>query len=155
LGRCSFAVANENTSATNTRRTREKIRMRRPYAPPHTPPSGFTLRRARSDRVRNADGNFGHTLRVGTKNGANLNAHKWIGSDGMNIHGSGWGGGDKSRGAQRHAMSGLDGGTGNYSTSDGSVKQGDDAQWTAALQAAAQAKGEEFPEGGNVSIPRH
>ena len=52
-------------------------------------------------------------------------------------------------------MSGLDTGTGNYSTADGSVKQGDDAQWTASLLAAAQAKGEEFPEGGNVSIPRH
>ena len=108
-----------------------------------------------SGRIRNRDGNFGATLRVGTKNGANLNAHKWIGPDGMNIHNSGWSGGNKTRGAQRFAMSGLDGGTGNYSTSDGSVKQGDDAEWTAALQAAAKAKGEEFPEGGNVSIPRH
>jgi hypothetical protein len=52
-------------------------------------------------------------------------------------------------------MSGLDGGTGNYSTSDGSVKQGDDAQWTADLLAAAKAKGEQFPEGGLVSTPRH
>ena len=111
--------------------------------------------RLASGRVRNRDGNFGATLRVGTKYGANLNAHKWIGTDGGNIHGSGRWGGNKQNGANRFGMSGLDTGQGNYSTSDGSVKQGDDAQWTADLQAAAKAKGEEFPEGGNVSIPRH
>jgi len=116
--------------------------------------------RLASGRVRNADGNFGATLRVGTKNGANLNNHKWIGPDGAGLTTSGkWGnwvmGGNKRNGVNRFAMSGLDGGTGNYSTSDGSVKQGDDAQWTADLLAAAKAKGEEFPEGGNVSIPRH
>ena len=111
--------------------------------------------RVASGRIRNRDGNFGATLRVGTKNGANLNAHKWIGPDGMNVHGSGRWGGNKRNGANRFSMSGLEGGTGNYSTSDGSVKQGDDAQWTADLQAAAKAKGEEFPEGGLVSIPRH
>jgi prepilin-type N-terminal cleavage/methylation domain-containing protein len=111
--------------------------------------------RLASGRVRNRDNNFGATLRVGTKNGANLNAHKWIGTDGGNIHGSGRWGGNKQNGANRFGMSGLDTGQGNYSLSDGSVKQGDDAQWTADLQAAAKAKGEEFPEGGNVSIPRH
>ena len=111
--------------------------------------------RLASGRVRNYDSSFGATLRVGTKYGANLNAHKWIGTDGGNIHDSGRWGGNKQNGANRFGMSGLDTGQGNYSTSDGSVKQGDDAQWTADLQAAAKAKGEEFPEGGNVSIPRH
>jgi prepilin-type N-terminal cleavage/methylation domain-containing protein len=114
--------------------------------------------RVASGRIRNRDGNFGATLRVGTKNGANLNNHKWVGPDGMNIQRSGkWGGWAvrNGQGARRFAMSGLEGGTGNYSTSDGSVKQGDDAQWTADLQAAAKAKGEDFPEGGNISRPWH
>jgi prepilin-type N-terminal cleavage/methylation domain-containing protein len=108
-----------------------------------------------SGRIRTRDYNNGATLRVGTKNGANLNAHKWIGPDGMNVHGSGRWGGNKVNASRRFAMSGLDGGTGNYSTSDGSVKQGDDAQWTADLLAAAKAPGEQFPEGGLVSTPRH
>ena len=111
--------------------------------------------RLASGRVRNADGNFGATLRVGTKNGANLNAHKWIGTDGGNIHGSGKWGGNKQNGANRHGMSGLDTGQGNYSTADGSVKQGDDASWTSALKSAAEAKGDEFPQWGNISSPGH
>ena len=41
LGCCSVPVASENSNATHTNRTREKIRMRRPYAPHHNSPSGF------------------------------------------------------------------------------------------------------------------
>jgi len=52
-------------------------------------------------------------------------------------------------------MSGLDTGQGNYSTADGSVKQGDDASWTSALKSAAEAKGDEFPQWGNISSPGH
>jgi hypothetical protein len=54
-------------------------------------------------------------------------------------------------------MSGLDGGTGNYSTADGSVTAADDAQWTQALVRAAEAKGgqTEFPRRGSVSRHLH
>ena len=46
-----------------------------------------------SGRLRTADWNMGATLRVHTKRGHNLNAHKFIGADGGNLHSSGkWGG---------------------------------------------------------------
>jgi len=92
------------------------------------------------------------TLRVATVNNANLNNHKWVGVD--NTNSSGMGG--NARGGA-HGMSGLDGGTGNYSTADGSVSQADDAQWTTALTRAAQAKGgqTEYPRRGSVSRHLH
>jgi hypothetical protein len=54
-------------------------------------------------------------------------------------------------------MSGLDEGTGNYSTADGSAKQADNAQWVAALVLAGKAKGgnTEFPRRGSVSRHLH
>jgi prepilin-type N-terminal cleavage/methylation domain-containing protein len=93
------------------------------------------------------------TLRVGTDS-ANENHHKWVGVDNFNVVNGGMGGGNRG-GA--HGMSGLDGGTGNYSTADGSVKQADDAQWTAALYTAQKAKGgtSEFPRRGSVSRRLH
>jgi len=113
-----------------------------------------------SGRIRTADNNMGATLRVHTRSGHNLNSHKFIGADGGNLSTRGkWGnwvmGNSKNNGIGRFAMSGLEAGQGNYSTSDGAVKQGDDASWTAALKSAAEAKGAEFPQYGNVSIPAH
>jgi len=113
-----------------------------------------------SGRVRTYDGNMGATLRVHTRSGHNLNSHNFIGADGEGLTNKGkWGywvlGNNKQNGIGRFSMSGLDGGQGNYSTADGSVKQGDDAQWTAALKAAAEAKGDEFPQYGNISSPAH
>jgi len=89
------------------------------------------------------------TLRVGTDN-ANENHHKWVGVDNFNVVNGGMG--NLNRGPA-NGMSGLDGGTGNYSTADGSVKQADDAQWTAALYTAQKTKGghTEFPRRGSVS----
>ena len=94
------------------------------------------------------------TLRVGTEN-SNENNHKWVGVDNMNTGGPGAMGGANRGGA--NGMSGLDGGSGNYSTADGSVKQADDAQWTAALYTAAKLKGgaTEFPRRGSVSRHLH
>jgi len=93
------------------------------------------------------------TLRVGTDS-ANENHHKWVGVDNFNVVNGGMG--NLNRGPA-HGMSGLDGGTGNYSTADGSVKQADDAQWTAALYTAQKAKGgtSEFPRRGSVSRRLH
>jgi len=113
-----------------------------------------------SGRVRTADGNMGATLRVHTRSGHNLNSHNFIGADGQGLTNKGkWGnwvlGNNKQNGIGRFSMSGLDGGQGNYSTADGSVKQGDDAQWTSALKSAAEAKGDEFPQYGNISSPAH
>ena len=89
------------------------------------------------------------TLRVGTQN-SNENHHKWVGVDNFNVNGGGMG--NTGRGPA-HGMSGLDGGQGNYSTADGSVKQADDTQWTAALYTAQKTKGghTEFPRRGSVS----
>jgi prepilin-type N-terminal cleavage/methylation domain-containing protein len=113
-----------------------------------------------SGQCRTADWNMGATLRVHTSKGHNLNSHKFIGSDGGNLSKQGkWGNwtfqNNKMNGIGRFAMSGLDTGQGNFSTADGAVKQGDDASWTAALKAAAAAKGDEFPEYGHASIPAH
>jgi prepilin-type N-terminal cleavage/methylation domain-containing protein len=113
-----------------------------------------------SGRVRPYTGSLAATLRVHTRSGHNLNSHSWIGPDGQGLTRQGkWGNwvlnNNKQNGIGRYAMSGMDGGTGNYSTADGSVKQGDDAQWTAALKAAAEAKGDPFPQYGNISSPGH
>ena len=113
-----------------------------------------------SGRVKTYEDNFGATLRVHTRSGHNLNNHKFIGADGGNLTRSGkWGNwvlnNNKKNGIGRFAMSGLDTGQGNYSTADGSVKQGDDASWTSALKSAAEAKGDEFPQWGNISSPGH
>jgi prepilin-type N-terminal cleavage/methylation domain-containing protein len=77
--------------------------------------------------------------------------HLWIGVDGVNAAPQGMGG--AGNGPKRFAMAGLDGGTGNFSTSDGSVVQGDDSQWTEALDAASTSSGGnmEFPWVGSVS----
>jgi hypothetical protein len=117
-----------------------------------------------SGRVRPYTGSLAATLRVHTRSGHNLNSHQFIGPDGKNLSTKGkWGywvmqntGGKPtadSNGAKRFAMAGLEGGQGNYSTSDGSVKQGDDAQWTSALKSAAEDA--EFPQYGNISSPGH
>jgi len=113
-----------------------------------------------SGRLKTADDNMGATLRVHTKSGHNLNSHKFIGADGGNLSTTGkWGnwvnGNGKANGIGRLAMSGLDASQGNFSTADGSVVQGDDATWTSALKAAAEATGDVFPAWGNVSIPAH
>ena len=113
-----------------------------------------------SGRVKTYEDNFGATLRVHTRSGHNLNNHKFIGADGGNLTRSGkWGNwvlnNNKKNGIGRYSMSGLDTGQGNYSTADGSVKQGDDASWTSALKSAAEAKGDEFPQWGNISSPGH
>jgi len=91
-------------------------------------------------------GHVSRTLRIGTDvAGGSLTVtdHNWIGPESANAgH------------ARAFAMSGLDAGTGNYSTSDGSVTQGDDTQWGAALVAAKNATGgnqSEFPRGGSIS----
>ncbi|MBC8324142.1 MAG: type II secretion system protein [Verrucomicrobia subdivision 3 bacterium] len=91
------------------------------------------------------------TLRVGTQS-ANENNHKWVGVDNTNSAGMG---GNARGGA--HGMSGLDGGQGSYSTADGSVKQADDGQWTAALYTAQKQKGgqTDFPRRGSVSRHLH
>jgi prepilin-type N-terminal cleavage/methylation domain-containing protein len=93
------------------------------------------------------------TLRVGTQS-ANENHHKWVGVDNFNVNNGGMGGANRG-GA--NGMSGLDGGTGNYSTADGSVSQADDAQWTAALYTAQKTKGghTEFPRRGSISRNLH
>ncbi len=116
-----------------------------------------------SGRVRTADGNMGSTLRLHTSAGnASTGGCMWIGPDGQNLSTTAqakWGywvnGNNKANGIGRFSMAGMDGGTGNYSNADGSAKQGDDAQWSAALKTAAEAKGGEFPEYGNVSSPAH
>ena len=113
-----------------------------------------------SGRVRAYTGSLAATLRVHTRSGHNLNSHSWIGPDGQGLTNKGkWGNwvlnNNKQNGIGRYSLAGLDGGQGNYSTADGSVKQGDDAQWTAALKAAAEAKGDEFPQYGNISSPGH
>ena len=106
------------------------------------------------------------TLRVGTRGGGGQNCNNWIGPDGSGLSTDGkWGywvmqntGGkptSASNGTVRFAMSGLEGGTGNYSTADGSVKQADDVQWTEALKSAAEAKGAEFSQYGLISSPGH
>jgi hypothetical protein len=61
-----------------------------------------------------------HQLRSDRKN-------VWNGSDGP--------------GAKTYRMSGYDGGAGNWPTSDGSVKQGDDASWAVAQSDTQKAKG--------------
>jgi prepilin-type N-terminal cleavage/methylation domain-containing protein len=111
-----------------------------------------------SGRVRTYEWNYGSTLRVHTKSGHNLNSHKFIGADGGNLSAGGkWGawslGNNKRNGSGRFGMSGLDTGQGNYSTADGSVAQGDDAQWTSALKTAAEDP--EFPQYGLISSPGH
>tara|TARA_B110000438_G_scaffold283236_1_gene311055 strand:+ start:252 stop:1337 length:1086 start_codon:yes stop_codon:yes gene_type:complete len=111
-----------------------------------------------SGRVRTYEWNYGSTLRVHTKSGHNLNSHKFIGADGGNLSRQGkWGGwslqNNKANGIGRFGMSGLDTGQGNYSTADGSVTQGDDAQWTSALKTAAEDP--EFPQYGLISSPGH
>jgi len=80
----------------------------------------------------------------------------WIGVDGYGGSQSEGGGMGNNRGPA-NGMSGLDGGTGNFSTADGSVRQSDTAQWTAALLLAKQAKGgnAEFPATGNTSRHLH
>ena len=119
-----------------------------------------------SGRVRTRDGNMSATLRVGTRGGGAQGCNGWIGPDGSGLSRDGkWGGwvmgntGQKpttaSNGTVRYAMSGLEGGTGNFSTADGSVKQSDDAQWIEALTSAAKATGDEFPQYGNISSPGH
>ena len=94
------------------------------------------------------------TLRVNTRGGGGAaNHHVWVGADVKLTAGMG---GTNRTGA--HAMSGLDAGTGNYSTSDGSVSQADDTQWTAALATAAKTKGGqagEFATFGSVSRHLH
>ncbi|HIG82294.1 MAG TPA: type II secretion system protein [Verrucomicrobiales bacterium] len=83
------------------------------------------------------------------------NAHdKWVGVDNFNCVNGGQGG--VNRGKQ-NGMSGLDGGTGNFSTADGAVRQSDDAQWQAALKLAKEAKGgnADFPATGNTSRHLH
>jgi prepilin-type N-terminal cleavage/methylation domain-containing protein len=94
------------------------------------------------------------TLRTGAGTNSryrNNTNHLWVGVDGHNAAPQGMGG--KGNGAKRFAMAGLDGGTGNYSTSDGSVVQGDDSKWTEALDAASTATGgsADFPWLGSVS----
>jgi prepilin-type N-terminal cleavage/methylation domain-containing protein len=130
---------------------------------------GWTYAEFPSGRARCRDENFGAQLSVGTASGANLNGHKWIGSNGENFHSDGYkGSGDGGYGpknaagtttqaeAQKHiAMSGLDVGQGNYSTADGSVSQADDSTWTIALTAAARAKGDQFPPYGHINRPVH
>ena len=124
-----------------------------------------------SGRTRAYTGSLAATLRVHTRSGHNLDNHKFIGPDGENLSTGGQGGQAKwgywvmqntgskptseSNGAKRFGMAGVDGGQGAYSTADGSVKQADDAQWTSALKAAAEAKGDEFPQYGNISSPGH
>ncbi len=49
-------------------------------------------------------------------------------------------------GFQRYRMEGMDFGTGNFSTGDGSVQQGDDASWGAAQLKTKQAQGGSLPE---------
>jgi hypothetical protein len=95
------------------------------------------------------------TLRVpgGVANpGGNEKHYQWMGADSTNTAGMG---GNNRAGA--HAMSGLDQGTGNFSTADGSVSQGDNASWTAALVLAGKAKGgnTEYPRRGSVSRHLH
>jgi prepilin-type N-terminal cleavage/methylation domain-containing protein len=103
----------------------------------------------RSAGAGNKDTGWGHvsrTLRIGTDvAGGSLTVtdHKWIGPDTAN-----------AGQVNAYAMSGLDTGTGNYSTSDGSVTQGDDTQWGTALVTAKKATGgnqSEFPRGGSIS----
>jgi prepilin-type N-terminal cleavage/methylation domain-containing protein len=111
-----------------------------------------------SGRVRTYEWSFGSTLRVHTKSGHNLSNHNFIGADGGNLsRGAKWGGwslgNNKANGIRRFSMSGLDTGQGNYSTADGSVTQGDDAQWTSALKTAAEDP--EFPQYGLISSPGH
>jgi hypothetical protein len=112
-------------------------------------PRGWTI-------VRNWS--MGGTLAVATTNTRATGSHLWLGPDGVSrkdsVNGGRWHNNGQARVTQLLAMSGVDGGTGNYSTSDGSVKQADDAQWTAALTAAAKAKGEEFPRRGDFSSRR-
>jgi prepilin-type N-terminal cleavage/methylation domain-containing protein len=95
------------------------------------------------------------TLRVpgGVANpGGDPKHYQWLGADSTNTAGMG---GNNRAGA--HAMSGLDEGTGNYSTADGSVKGADNAQWVAALVLAGKAKGgtSEYPRRGSVSRRLH
>jgi prepilin-type N-terminal cleavage/methylation domain-containing protein len=46
-----------------------------------------------------------------------------------------------AEGNTRHRVAGLDSGTGNYGTSDGSVKQADQAQWSEAIATTAKITG--------------
>ena len=119
-----------------------------------------------SGRVRPYTWSLAATLRVHTRSGHNLNNHAWIGPDGSGLTTTGkWGywvmqnTGSKptsaSNGTVRYAMSGLEGGTGNYSTAAGAVKQADDVQWTEALKSAAEATGAEFSQYGIISSPGH
>ena len=124
---------------------------------------GWAYAELPSGRVRCREEHYGVTLRAGTASNANLNSHKWIGSDGEGFHTDGYsghGGGGWNRAKQADArrflaMSGLDAAQGNYSTADGSVTQADDATWTAALVAAAKAKGDQFPSYGHANRPVH
>ena len=118
--------------------------------------------------IHNSGGSYGHhlagddqtpeTIMLFTRNGVgqalgrsnrislpggNINAQQmWYGcehqlrSDRKNV----WNGPD-GPGAKTYRMSGYDGGTGNWSTSDGSVKQGDDASWAVAQSDTQKAKG--------------
>jgi prepilin-type N-terminal cleavage/methylation domain-containing protein len=82
----------------------------------------------------------------------------WIGVDGYrsSTKQSENGGMGNNRGAA-NGMSGLDAGTGNYSTADGSVKQSNDTEWKFALQLAKEAKGgnSPWPQTGNTSRHLH
>jgi len=123
---------------------------------------GWAYAELASGRVRCRDEHWGVTLRAGTPSSANLISHNWIGSNGENGtkdgygHGGGWNYNTNEADLRlRIAMSGLDASQGNYSTADGSVKQGDDASCTEALVSAAKAKGDQFPSYGHVNRPVH
>jgi prepilin-type N-terminal cleavage/methylation domain-containing protein len=109
-------------------------------------PRGWTI-------VRNWG--MGGTMAVATTNTRATGSHRWLGPESNDSTAGGrWHGNGAATVTRLLAMSGMDGGTGNYSTVDGSVKQADDAQWTAALTAAAKAKGDEFPRRGDFSSRR-
>ena len=55
--------------------------------------------------------------------------------------------------SHRHSVSGLDSDTGNWSTSDGSVKQGDGAQWAEVISTTAKQIGGSLST-ANKSISR-
>ena len=98
---------------------------------------------------------MGGSLAIGTTNNR-VGTTRFLGPEGKDTIGGGrWHNNGHAVVTRLMSMSGLDQGTGNWSTADGSVKQGDDAQWTAALKAAAEAKGDEFPQYGNISSPGH
>jgi len=97
---------------------------------------------------------MGGSLAVGTS-ATRPAGHRWLGPESNDTTAGGrWHNNGAATVTRLLAMSGLDGGTGNWSTADGSVKQGDDAQWTEALTAAAKAKGDEFPRRGDFSSRR-